>query len=163
MQLYKQKTCYTEVMSLRRTCSPLQQVTEWDTAPPAVEMPTGDTHSWTRTPASSVCTLCVTGLVLLFCTRETHLISCTLICRTISHTNPETHHRLHKGRCYAYWRFGPWTLRGVSTGRVGCSRARSCLSSTPGRRLFPSESANPASGGALLSPLRNCADWREKI
>ena len=57
--------------------SPLQQVTERHTAPPAAEMPTGHTHGGTWTPAALVRALRVTGSILPLCeTRKCSDVIC---------------------------------------------------------------------------------------
>lgn len=54
-----------------RLFSPPQHMTGGHTAPPTAEVPTGDTHGGTRTPAALVGALRVAGLILPLCGGET--------------------------------------------------------------------------------------------
>lgn len=73
------KSSDTDLSSVRRMMgkcrlfSPLQHMTGGHTAPPTAEVPTGDTHGGTRTPAALVGALRVAGLILPLCGGETRV------------------------------------------------------------------------------------------
>lgn len=97
--MYIVKNCPFKV---RLWLSPLQQVTDRHTATPAAEMPTGDTHGGTWTPAALVRALGVTGSILPLCeTRTCSDVICEEPRQPRRDSHSETHRRRRPRRCCA--------------------------------------------------------------